>query len=258
MSLRKPIVALENPSLTEAERLVKEALAQHKALILVGNCWVDYRGRASSRLEPGERIVMIKDDGSVLVHRSGGYEPVNWQPPGCVFNTLVVDGALQVRAVRRQPREAVHVYFDRVYLASALSLVDRGEFSLYASEEDMHRAVLAEPSLFEAGFKPISYEKKVEHGFVDVYGVDKEGRFVVVEIKRKTAGREAALQLARYVEAIRSTVNREVRGVLAAPSIAKGMQRLLTSLGLEYKALDPKKCAEILRRTKTKKLAEYF
>jgi len=169
-----------------------------------------------------------------------------------------MDGVLQVRAVRRQPREAVHVYFDRVYLASALSLVDRGEFSLYASEEDMHRAVLAEPSLFEAGFKLISYEKKVEPGFVDVYGVDKEGRFVVVEIKRKTAGREAALQLARYVEAIRSTVNREVRGVLAAPSIAKGMQRLLTSLGLEYKALDPKKCAEILQRTKTKKLAEYF
>ncbi|MGQ9565631.1 MAG: endonuclease NucS [Candidatus Bathyarchaeales archaeon] len=258
MSLRKPIVALENPSLTEAEHLVKEALAQHKALILVGNCWVDYHGRARSSLEPGERIVIIKDDGSVLVHRSGGYEPVNWQPPGCVFSTSVVNCVLQVRAVRRQPREAVHVYFNRVYLATALSLVDRGEFSLYASEEDMHRAVLAEPSLFEDGFKPISYEKKVEPGFVDVYGVDKEGKFVVVEIKRKTAGREAALQLARYVEAIRGTVNREVRGVLAAPNIAKGMQRLLTSLGLEYKVLDPKKCAEILQRTKTKKLAEYF
>lgn len=249
---------MENPSLTEAEHLVKEALAQHKALILVGNCWVDYHGRARSSLEPGERIVIIKDDGSVLVHRSGGYEPVNWQPPGCVFSTSVVNCVLQVRAVRRQPREAVHVYFNRVYLATALSLVDRGEFSLYASEEDMHRAVLAEPSLFEDGFKPISYEKKVEPGFVDVYGVDKEGKFVVVEIKRKTAGREAALQLARYVEAIRGTVNREVRGVLAAPNIAKGMQRLLTSLGLEYKVLDPKKCAEILQRTKTKKLAEYF
>jgi len=258
MSLRKPVVTLENPSLADAERLVKEALAQHKALILVGNCWVDYHGRASSRLEPGERIVMVKDDGSVLVHRAGGYEPVNWQPPGCLFQTRVVDDVLQVRAVRRQPRESVHIFFDRAYLAAVLSLADAGEFSLYASEEDMHKAVLTQPSLIEEGFEPISYEKKVEPGFVDVYGIDKDGRFVVVEIKRKTAGREAALQLARYVEAIRGMVNREVRGVLAAPNIAKGVQRLLESLGLGYKVLDPKKCAEILQRTKTKKLAEYF
>jgi RecB family endonuclease NucS len=143
-------------------------------------------------------------------------------------------------------------------LVAALSLVDSGEFSLYASEEDMQRTVLAMPRLVEEGFKPISYEKHIEPGFVDVYGVDAEGRFVVVEIKRKTAGKEAALQLARYVKAIRGMVNREVRGILAAPNIAKGVQRLLASLGLDYKALDPKKCAEILQRSKTKKLAEYF
>jgi RecB family endonuclease NucS len=63
----------------------------------------------------------------------------------------------------------------------------------------MQKAILLEPSLLEEDFKPISYEKKVEPGFVDVYGVDKKGRFVVVEIKRKTAGKEAALQLAKYI-----------------------------------------------------------
>jgi hypothetical protein len=258
VSARRPVTALENPTLADTERLVKDALAQRKALVLVGNCWVDYAGRARSRLEAGERIVMIKDDGSVLVHRASGYEPVNWQPPGCVFQTRVVDSVLEIRAVRRQPRETVHIHFDSVFLVAALSLADAGEFSLYASEEDMQRAILAEPRLIEDGFKPISYEKHVEPGFVDVYGVDKAGRFVVVEIKRKTAGREAVLQLAKYVEAIRGMVNREARGVLAAPNIAKGVQRLLASLGLDYKALDPKKCAEILQRTKTRKLQEYF
>ena len=258
LSLREHVLILETPSIVDAERLVKDGLTQHKVLVLIGNCWVDYHGRASSRLEPGERVVLVKNDGSVLVHRASGYEPVNWQPPGCVFQTRVVGGVLEVRAVRRQPREAVHIHFDHVYLVAALSLTDAGEFSLYASEEDMQRAVLAKPELIEAGFKPVSYEKKVEPGFVDVYGADSAGRLVVVEIKRKTAGREAALQLARYVEAIRHMVNREVRGVLAAPSIAKGVQGLLASLGLDYKALDPKKCAEILQKTKTKKLAEYF
>jgi hypothetical protein len=143
-------------------------------------------------------------------------------------------------------------------LVAALNLADAGEFSLYASEEDMQRAILAEPWLVEDGFKPISYEKHVEPGFLDVYGTDKAGRLVVVEIKRKTAGREAVLQLDRYVKAIRTKVNREVRGVLAAPNIAKGVQRMLASLGLDYRAVDPKKCAEVLRRMKTKKLQEYF
>ena len=98
----------------------------------------------------------------------------------------------------------------------------------------------------------------MEPGFIDVYGTDEKGRFVVVEIKRKTAGRRAALQLSKYVEAIRGMVNREVRGILAAPHLGKGVQRLLMTLGLDFKALDPKTCAEVLTRSRTKKLAEFF
>jgi len=258
VSGRKPVVALRNPDVRRAAEFVREALSGRKALVIVGNCWVDYRGRASSKLESGERIVMIKEDGSVLVHRPVGYEPVNWQPPGCLFETHVVGDVLHVRAVRRKPPESVRISFDSVYLVSVMSLVDKGEFSLYASEEDMQRAILLEPSILEPDLKPITYEKKVEPGFVDVYGIDGNGRLVVVEIKRKTAGREAALQLAKYVDSVRATVSREVRGVLVAPRLARGVQRLLASLGLEFKALDPKKCAEVLRRSETRRLAEFF
>jgi RecB family endonuclease NucS len=163
-----------------------------------------------------------------------------------------------VRAVRRKPSESVKISFDRVYLLSVLNLVDKGQFSLHASEEDMQKAVLMMPSLVEDGLKPISYEKKVEPGFVDVYCEDKVGRFVVIEIKRKTAGKEAAMQLAKYVEAVRGIVNKEVRGILTAPSLGKGVQRLLATLGLEFKALDPRKCAEVLSRPETKRLLEFF
>jgi RecB family endonuclease NucS len=152
----------------------------------------------------------------------------------------------------------VRVTFSEVFMVSSLSLADSGEFMLYASEEDMHRAILLKPSLLEEGFKPISYEKKVEPGFVDVYGVDKEGRLVVVEVKRKTAGKEAALQLARYIDAIKGRANRELRGVLVAPSLGKGVQRLLETLGLEFKALDPKKCSEVLKKAGTTKLESFF
>jgi RecB family endonuclease NucS len=254
----KTVVSLENPNVKEAAELVREALSGHKTLVIIGNCWVEYRGRASSKLKAGERIAMIKEDGSVLVHRPTGYEPVNWQPPGCLFQTHLVDKVLQIRAVRRKPQESVGLFFDRIYLVSVLSLTDSGEFSLYASEEDMQKAILLEPSLIEPDFKPISYEKKVEPGFIDVYGSDKDGKFVVVEIKRKTASREAALQLAKYVESIRDMVNRPVRGILVAPHMGKGVQKLLATLGLDFKSLDPRKCAEILRKSETKKLAEFF
>lgn len=258
MSGRKPVVVLQNPSVDKAAEFIRDAVSERKVVLVVGNCWVDYKGRASSKLDPGERIVAIKEDGSVLVHRPVGYEPVNWQPPGCLFQTGVFGEVLHVRAIRRKPSESIKISFDRIYLLSAMSLVDKGEFSLYASEEDMQKAILVEPSILEPELKLITYEKKVEPGFVDVYGIDRNGRLVVVEIKRKAAGRDAALQLAKYVDFVKTVASREVRGVLVAPRLAKGVQRLLATLGLEFKALGPKKCAEVLCRSETRRLAEFF
>jgi len=252
------LTVLVSPNVAEAEKTAKEAITQRKTLLVIGNCWVNYLGRARSKLELGERILIIKEDGSLLVHRSVGYEPVNWQPPGCIFHVQAKENVLEIRAVRQKPHESVKVFFDRIHMVSSLSLVDSGEFSLYASEEDMHKAILLEPSLLEDGFKPISYEKKVKPGFVDVYGVDKNGKLVVVEVKRKTAGKEAAFQLAKYIEAIKDKANRKVRGILVAPNIAKDVQRVLETLGLEFKALDPRKCAETLRKTETRKLETFF
>jgi RecB family endonuclease NucS len=252
------LTVLVNPKLKEAKSIIEKAFAQRKTLIVAGRCQVHYMGRAKSTLEPGERMLIIKEDGSLLVHRPVGYEPVNWQPPGSVFHVQTKDDALEIHAVRQKPRESVRVTFNEVFMVSSLNLVDSGEFLLYASEDDMHRAILLKPSLLEEGFKPISYEKKVEPGFVDIYGVDKNGKLVVVEIKRKTAGKDAALQLAKYIASIKSKANRELRGILVAPSLGKDVQRLLTTLGLEFKALDPRKCAEVLKKAETKKLETFF
>lgn len=247
------------PSIDEARDLIIKSIEKRAVIIVSGCCSVQYQGRASSKLSPGERIILIKEDGALLVHQPTGYEPVNWMPgQSSIYHVLVRDNSLEIHAVRRKPLESVKVLFSKVQMVSALSLADSGEFSLYASEEDMHKAVLLKPSLLEEGFKPISYEKQVKPGFVDVYGVDKNGKLVVVEIKRKTAGKEAALQLAKYIEAIRSKADRQVRGVLAAPGIAKDVQKTLEILGLEFRHLDPKKCSETLRKAETKKLAEFF
>jgi len=258
LSNPKSLTVLVDPTIAEAEDVAKNALGQHRMLIIVGKCTVNYSGRAKSKLEPGERVLIIKPDGSLLVHRSLGCDPVNWQPPGCVFHTKANGDALEIHSVRQMPPESVQVLFQRIQVISALTMDDEGEFSLYASEEDMHKAILLQPSLVEEGLKLIGYEKKVEPGFMDVYGIDKKGSLVVIEVKRKTAGKEAALQLAKYIDAVKDKADRKVRGILVAPDISRGVQRMLVTLDLEFKALDPKKCAEVVDRSETKKLADFL
>jgi endonuclease len=252
------VQVLNQPNLQEAKELIQKAFNQRRTLIVAGQCQVHYVGRANSTLELGERLLIIKSDGSLLVHRPVGYEPVNWQPAGSVFHVQAGASSLEVHAVRQKPRENVKVTFSSILMVSALNLSDSGEFLLHASEDDMHRAILLKPDLFEEGFKPISWEKKVEPGFVDIYGEDKNGRLVIVEVKRKTASKENALQLAKYIEPIKAKVNREVRAVLAAPSLGKDVQRLLVTMGLEFKELDPKKCAEVLKKTENTKLESFL
>src|SRR5438045_430490 len=63
--------------------------------LIVARCAVEYSGRLSARLPEALRLVMLKADGSVLVHAdAGGYKPLNWMTPPTVIEengrTIVV------------------------------------------------------------------------------------------------------------------------------------------------------------------------
>jgi RecB family endonuclease NucS len=46
--------------------------------LLVARCEVEYSGRLSAFLPESTRLLMVKADGSVLVHAdAGGYKPLN-------------------------------------------------------------------------------------------------------------------------------------------------------------------------------------
>src|SRR5512146_1575401 len=100
-------------------------------LLVAGNCRVIYSGRAKSTLELGERLLIIKEDGSLLVHRPVGYEPVNWQPAGSVFHVKEKNGELEIHGIRQKPRENVRLTFTEILMVSAFSLSDSGEFAMY-------------------------------------------------------------------------------------------------------------------------------
>jgi len=251
-------VILENPSVEDALGAIRAGISRRKTVIVVGNCRVDYEGRASSKLEKGERVLICKPDGSALVHRPRDYAPVNWQPPGSIFRSRLRQGELVVRVFRRKENEVLEVTFEGLILVAVLDLSDSGEFSLYASERDMQQAILLEPSLLEEGFRPITSERPVDPGFIDILGVDRNNVLTVVEIKRKRATREAVLQLKKYMDVINPSQEREVRGVLVAPELAKGVQKLLAAIGFEFKPLSPQECSEVLRRRKGRQLTEFF
>jgi len=249
---------LENPSLKEAYDAVKRGVSRRRTVLIVGKCRVEYEGRASSKLEPGERIVLFKSDGSALVHRPRDYAPVNWQPPGSLFRTRLQGGRLTVRVFRRRENEVLEVAFDEVILVAILDLIDAGEFHLYASEEDMKKAILLQPLLLEEGFRPVTAERPVEPGFIDILGVDRNNVLTVVEIKRKAASSDAVLQLKKYLDVFRVDPSRAVRGILVAPELARGAQKMLAALGLEFKALSPQRCAEVIRQKRNRRLTEFL
>ncbi|MCS7125983.1 MAG: endonuclease NucS [Aigarchaeota archaeon] len=233
-----------------AEKL-KDSLLKREVIILVGLFEVSYEGRASSILGLGERVLMIKSDHSIIIHRPTSYEPVNWQPPNSKIEVNIVDGRLTIIARRPKPSEILIVRFNEVYHYSSFKLRDEAEFYMYATEEDMKQAILMHPSLIEEGFKPVEDERKIHpSGFIDIFGVDASGRLVVVEIKRREASIEDIRQLVYYVDSIERELGSRPRAVIAAPSIQKSATRELTLHNVEYKCISPKKCLEILKKTK--------
>ena len=95
------------PSPTEAVEVLESALAAGAMITIVGQCEVEYDGRASSYLPPGDRLVILKPDGTLLVHTDSQHEPVNWQPPGCTHRVSLEDDHLHVQSLRSSPAEQV-------------------------------------------------------------------------------------------------------------------------------------------------------
>ncbi|MGQ9639277.1 MAG: endonuclease NucS [Candidatus Bathyarchaeia archaeon] len=249
---------MNSPSLDLSASLLRESFRKRDFVTVAGNCECRYTGRASSHLGWGERVVLVKGDGSIQIHRPTGYEPVNWQPPPCTLSVYREGHLLTLKAYRRRPRESLTVNFDRILFYSSFKPVDEAEFNLYVSEKQMRDALIQDPSILEEGLKIIDFERRVEPGFIDFYGRDVEGRLVIVELKRSPAGREAILQLRRYVDAVIEMTGLEVRGVLAAPRLKSGAQGILAELGLEFKRLSPRECAEVLKRVDTRKISEFI
>jgi RecB family endonuclease NucS len=239
---------LISPSLDEARKELASGLEARKLMAMVASCSVEYSGRTGSHLGEGERLVIVKGDGCILVHRGRDYQPVNWQPSGCIIQAQVSNGTLVLKAVRPNPLESLTLVVREIQFLGTFLLRDEAEFVLHASEEEMQRAIILQPDIIEPGFKILDHEKKVPPGFVDVYGIDGDGNTIVIEIKKDPAGFPAIKQLLEYLKYLQAPPGRKLRPIIVAPSIAKGSQSTLARSGIEFKPLSLQKAVEVLQK----------
>lgn len=217
---------------------LKKAISNRMLTVIIGKCSVDYIGRSESKLTEGERLIIIKQDGSFLVHRPTGHSPINWQPTTSYIDIRLVDHGLEIIAFRRKPREIVKVILSSIDFIAYGKLVDHGDFVMYLDEHEIRDLLFEHPEIIEGGLRFVEREKKLNGDSIDLFGYDHRGKPVIVEIKRVTATREAVRQLYRYVEAYQKLYGTRPRGILAAPQFTTSAIEALDRLGLEKKEIN--------------------
>lgn len=235
------VVTRHRPTHREALWELEAAFDRGDMVTVFGRCTVDYEGRAASHLDAGDRLLVLKPDGTALVHTDENRTPVNWQPPGCEHRAAVREGRLRVTSSRDNPDESLVVRFEAVHQVSALSVTGGRDVDVRGTEEDLRQRLLDHPELVEEGFTPEATERETSAGPVDLFGTDADGDPLVVELKRRRVGPDAVGQLRRYVAAVgdEDGVDGAVRGVLVAPSVTDRARELLDAEGLGFVALEP-------------------
>jgi endonuclease len=199
--------------------------------LIVARCEVTYSGRLSAYLPESTRLVIFKDDGSVLVHAdAGGYKPLNWMTPP----TVVEEGGDVLVIRKRQGRTEDRL---EIRLAEVLSDVqhDMGEAAALEKdgvERDLQLELAAQPHALEPELRLVRREWPTDIGPVDLMCRDSDGQWVAVEIKR-VATMEAVEQLSRYLERIRlDPAMAGCRGILAGQKVRRQAATLADSRGI--------------------------
>jgi RecB family endonuclease NucS len=204
--------------------------------LIVARCSVEYSGRLSARLPEALRLVIVKADGSVLVHAdAGGYKPLNWMTPP----TVVEDSGdtLVVRKLKGEDRLEIRLH-EVLSDVDHLMDADADRLDKDGVEADLQVALAAAPHFCGEGFRLVRREWPTDIGPVDLMCRDAEDGWIAVEIKR-VGTIDAVEQLTRYLERIRlDPALASCRGILAAQTVKPQARVLAESRGLAWVEVD--------------------
>ncbi|MEY3855608.1 MAG: hypothetical protein RJA45_78 [Actinomycetota bacterium] len=214
--------------------------------LVIARCSVDYAGRLSAHLPLATRLLMLKGDGSILVHSdSGSYKPLNWMNPPCTIT------------VREPDEEQAALGVQEVWRVSQAKTADILYVLIYEILHELEHHLGEDPGLIKDGVEAQLQEMFAEHlevwdekatlirreyftaiGPVDILAKDGSGATVAIELKRR-GDIDGVEQLTRYLELLnRDPQLRPVRGVFAAQEIKPQARTLAEDRGIECLVLN--------------------
>ena len=214
--------------------------------LVIAKCSVDYAGRLSAHLPLATRLLMIKSDGSVLVHSDGGsYKPLNWMSPPCSVTISEPDSdqtdagitALWTVTHAKTADQLVVSVYDVQHDSAHELGIDPGLIK-DGAESHLQKLLAEHIHLLGEGFTFVRREYMTAIGPVDILAQDAAGRSVAVELKRN-GDIDGVEQLTRYLE----LMNRDphlapVSGVFAAQTIKPQARKLAEDRGIRCLLLD--------------------
>lgn len=214
--------------------------------IVIATCSVDYSGRLDAHLEPAKRVLILKADGSVLIHSDGGsYKPLNWMSPPCVMRVEEPDEAEAARGITEIWRvehakmdDALVIHIHEIHNEMIEDLGVEPGLLKDGVEEHLQRLLAEQTEILGAGTQLVRREYPTAIGPVDLLVTDAEGRHIAVEVKRR-GGVDGVEQLTRYLTLLeRDSTLRPIRGIFAAQEIKPQARVLAEDRGIECVVLD--------------------
>lgn len=204
--------------------------------LIVARCEVRYQGRVSAVLPMAVRLLILKDDGSVLVHSdAGGYKPLNWMTP--MTRVTESPDLIVVEKGSASMLERLEIRMEEVLSDIAHDMGEGVGLEKDGVERDLQEALAAVPTALGEGMRLIRREYPTPIGPVDLLCCDADG-YVAVEVKR-VGTIDAVEQLGRYLEYIREDRNLAAcRGMVVAQTMKPQTRRLAASRGLYTAVVD--------------------
>ncbi|MDX6551552.1 MAG: endonuclease [Gaiellales bacterium] len=204
--------------------------------VLVAHCEIAYAGRLDTRLAPGDRVVLFKDDGSVCVHALKGAKPINYMPGP----TVVEESDDVIRVRRPASGETLTILLLGTHADHLFELVDDAALERQGREKEIQALLARALHLIEPGLVLVERERPTDVGPVDLFCRDTAGAVVLVEVKRVRAVATAVEQVIRYREQVDLTPSlAPARAIVAAPDFAPQARVLAEARGVECVVFDP-------------------
>jgi RecB family endonuclease NucS len=200
--------------------------------LVIARCSVDYAGRLSTHLPSAVRLLMVKADGSVLVHADGGgYKPLNWMSAPCTLAES--DGQWRVA---NRTGETMIITVEEVLHDSAHQLSHDPGLVKDGVEKQIQALLAERCHVIGPGLSLVRREYPTDIGPVDLLCRDEDGAYVAVEVKRR-AEIDGVEQLKRYLERLETLLG-PVRGVLAAQEFKPQAKVLARERGIDCLLID--------------------